>query len=296
MSKSYGMSSSTSYLQKFSKFLALAVVGLSLTVLAGMTLRASAAAPTTRFNFTQAELNAHWGAERIAPSGGYVSKQAFDRSNVVEIGVNSAEANDDVYHRTEGIKTAYAAPDNFSAPGNFGQSVSVDLYLNSDWSNKAVRAGLWTVGDNGNRGTDAINYPFGILEFAHINGYQGFRYGGTDDWVNVAGFKDYGKWVTLKIALDKDTHQYVLSIDGTKVGQTDSPAPSKYLYSVILNQRNFGKDPQGQLSTTSYAVDWQGGVAGSNEACKKDDWRASSATYKNQGQCVRDAARSSDSE
>ena len=293
MSKSYGKNSSTSYLQKFSKFLALAVVGLSLTVLAGMTLRASAAAPTTRFNFTQAELSAHWGAERIAPTGGYVSKQAFDRSNVVEIGVNSDKANDDVYHRTEGIKTAYAAPDNFSAPGNFGQSVSVDLYLNSDWSNKAVRAGLWTVGDNGNGGTDAANYPFGILEFAHINGYEGFRYGGNNNWKNVKGFDGYNKWVNFKIALDTQAHQYVMFVNGEKVGQAKSPTPSTYLYSVILNQRNFGKDPQAGLSKASYAVDWQGGVAASDEACEKDSGRAFSA-YKNQGKCVSEAARSSD--
>ncbi|MDL2363026.1 MAG: hypothetical protein QFB86_01430 [Patescibacteria group bacterium] len=251
---------------KLRKRIAMAVVGLLLLVIVGMTLRANAVSSTTTFNFTQAELNDNWGPERIIPSGGYSSVGPFaGRTNVAEIRIDSFNSATDTYHRTEGIKTKYGATDNFSKPGNLGQSVSVDLYLDPVWGTKAVRAGMWSVGDNGSNGTDAGNYPFGILEFAHVEGYEGFRFAGNNNWVKTRAFEGYGKWVTLNVSLDSTSHKYVYSINGTKVGYANAPKVSTYLYSVILNQRNFGRDPQANLSATSYDVHWHGSAASQTE-------------------------------
>ncbi len=222
------------------------------------------------------------------------------RNNVAEIRINSVHPSSaaaslaDPYYWTEGIKTSKGPADNFSVPGNFGKSVQVDLYLDAAWDGTAVRAGLWTVGDNNAGGTDAGNFPFGIVEFANVSGYKGFRvWDDSIGWKQVPGFTSFGKWVTFNITLDPVADQYQYSINGKQVATSASPAVSKYLYSVLLNQRNFGKDPQAGLSTPSYMVHWQGGIESddSKDQCKNDGWKNStSPKFKNQGDCVSHAA------
>ena len=284
-----------SHIQKFKKQLIIAVAAIFMASFVALTLSASAA-PTT-FSFTQAELNTNWGPERIAPSGGYSSLATFEgRSNVAEIRINSTLAHPtERYYRTEGIKNPKNLADNFAVGGNFGQSVQVDLYLDPAWNNNAVRAGLWTVGDDGANGTDPASYPFGIIEFANVSGHEGFRYYDpiVDGYVNLAGFNasDYGKWVTFNITLNPTTDQYLYSINGVQVASSESPAISTYLHSVILNQRNFGLDLQARLTNNSYTAHWHGGVPkvvlSSKEDCKNNGWKNSELpVFKNQGQCV----------
>ncbi|MDQ3123797.1 MAG: hypothetical protein M3Q14_03895 [bacterium] len=273
----------------------LLALGLVAPMLAAVPVRAAA---VTQFDFTATELSTNWGPERIAPSGGYSSVTYADRSNVAEININSSVANENVYYRTEGIKTSKGEADNFDAPGNFGESVKIDLYLDPAWDSTAVRAGLWTVGDNNAMGTDAANFPFGILEFANVTGYEGFRYFNTTTgtWQQVAGFTSYGNWATLQITLDADANLYRFSINGTEVGTSASPEISTYLYSVMLNQRNFGRDDQAglDLNEVSYTAHWHGGLAPLSdkelkEQCKKNGWKTMSAEgkqFKNQGDCV----------
>ncbi|MBC7708254.1 hypothetical protein H7Y63_03455 [Polaromonas sp.] len=294
------------FVPRFYKRIALAVLAVSLAVVAVTVSHASAVtAPNTRFDFTQAELNTNWGPERIAPSGGFSSVSAFYRNNVVKININSANASTSAsiehpYYWTEGIKTKQGPADNFSVPGNFGTSVSVDLFLDKDWEDTAVRAGLWSVGDNNAGGTNAANYPFGIIEFAHVSGYEGFRYYGSNGWAQVRGFHGYDKWATLTVSLDSVAHKYNLSVNGDVVATTDAPDASEYLYSVILNQRNFGNDPQTGLNEDSYSAHWHGGVVAtaspkSKDDCVKDGWKAYGSTFKNQGQCVSSLVRNSNS-
>ncbi|MDL2341670.1 MAG: hypothetical protein QFB87_01150 [Patescibacteria group bacterium] len=295
------------YRHKFHKRIALAIAALTLILmmLLSVHVTASADTPPTRFDFTQAELTNNWGPERIAPSGSFTSVSAFGRDHVAQISIVSSKAStnaslDNPYYWTEGIKTKPSSADNFDAPGDFGTSVSVDLYLDKAWDNNAVRAGLWTVGNNGSTGTDAANYNFGILEFAHVSGYEGFRYYGPTGWVPVKGFHGYGKWTTLNITLDTENDLYKLSVDGTVVGNTSAPAPSNYLYSVMLNQRNFGKDPQAGLNNVDYSAYWQGGVVSptgpkSKDECTKDGWMKFTGMFKNQGQCVSSTVKNSNS-
>lgn len=262
MAYNYKTGALVPFVQKFYKQMIIVVAGLFIASMAAMTLSASAA-PTT-FDFTAAELTNNWGPDRIMPSGGVTSVSGFQgRNNVAQIGIVSADVSQgDIYYRTEGIKTPKGATaEDFSVGGNFGQSVSVDLYLDSAWDTNAVRAGLWTVGDNGSGGTDATSYPFGIIEFANVAGYEGFRYFNPSiGYVNVPGFTGYGQWVTLNITLNPALDTYSYSINGTTVGTSVAPVLSQQLHSVILNQRNFGLDPQSGLTTNDYNVHWHGGL------------------------------------
>jgi hypothetical protein len=260
---------------------------------------ASVSAATTSLRFTQAELDTNWGPERIAPSGGYSSVATFEgRNDVAKINIDSSKASSDAYYRTEGIKNPKNTADSFAVGGDFGQSVQVDLYLDPVFNTNATRAGLWTLADNGAGGADPVNGPFGIIEFANIAGYEGFRYfDPTVGYKPIAGFNeaDYGKWVTLKITLNPETDQYVYWVNGVQVGASASPTTSTYLHSVMLNHRNFGLDPQIGLTTNSYSVHWHGGVTkailSNKEDCKNNGWKTgalqnNTRTFKNQGDCV----------
>ena len=257
------------FVQKFYKQLIVMVAALFMATTLAMSLNASAA--TTTFDFTADELTNNWGPERIAPSGGFSSLPIFDgRTNVAQIGIDSSLAHPtESYYRTEGIKTEKGLVDNFDTPGNFGDSVSVDLYLDPAWTDTAVRAGLWTVGDNGASGTDPVNFPFGIIEFANVEGYEGFRYynPSIEAFVQLAGFNsaDYGDWVTFNITLDPVANLYRYSINGAEVATSTSPAVSTYLYSVALNHRNFGLNDQAILNENSYTVHWHGGLVAVDE-------------------------------
>jgi hypothetical protein len=286
------------FLQQYYKQLVFALAAIFIASITLVSFSVSAASPL--FSFTQSELDTNWGPERIAPSGGYSSLGSFEgRSNVAKININSTATSPAVYYRTEGIKNPKNTVENFSIGKDFGQSIQVDLYLDPAWDNNAIRAGLWTVGDNNAGGTDAANYPFGIIEFANVGGHEGFRYYDPSvGYVPISGFDQntgYGKWVTLKIALDPMADRYVYSVDGVQVGFSESPAISTYLYSAILNQRNFGLDPQIGLTNNSYSVHWNGGVAkavlSSIDDCKNNGWKTgvienNTRIFRNQGDCV----------
>ena len=286
------------FLQRYYKQLVFTVAAIFIASITLVSFGVSAASPL--FSFTQSELDTNWGPERIAPSGGYSSLVSFEgRSNVAKINITSTSASPEVYYRTEGIKNPQNTADNFALGKNFGQSMQVDLYLDPAWNNNAVRAGLWTVGDNGANGTDAGSYPFGIIEFANVGVHEGFRYyDPSAGYVPIPGFDQntgYGKWVTLKITLDPTADRYVYSVDGAQVGFSESPAVSTYLYSAILNQRNFGLDPQTGLTNADYSAHWNGGVAkavlSSVDDCKNNGWKTgvienNIRTFRNQGDCV----------
>lgn len=292
MTHVYGFGAIYKRLSVFNLFTVSGLFAILLTL--GLFATANAATTASTFKFTQSELDTNWGPDRREPTGGYSSLSAFGRANVAQINIDTSKASfypGDIdtqnYYSIEGIKTPKGPAENFDAGKNFGQAVEVDLYLDPAWTGNAVRAGLWAVGDNGSGGTSAASDPFGIVEFANIDNYTGFRYYTDDGYVEVPGFTGYGKWVTLKVTLNPATQKYTLSVNGALVGSIPSAAHSTYLRNVILNQKNFGTVPQQSLNENNYSVHWSGvlATATSKEQCKNEGWK-SYVAYKNQGDCV----------
>lgn len=208
--------------------------------------------------FTQTELDTNWEADRFFPTGGVTSVTAFERDDVARIDIDSSQTQSGTFQRTEGIKTISAQ--------NFGTVMSVDLYLDSDWDNKAVRAGLWVVGDDGVGARDNF---FGILEFVNLEtstsgvsakgDHKGWRiWSSSAGWTNVDADFTYGEWVTLKIELNTEDKLYHYSVDGIEVGT--APAGEYFIREVFLNSYNYGLDEFPSLSNESYAAHWHVGV------------------------------------
>ncbi len=219
--------------------------------------------------FTQDEIDSKWVADRFFPTDDATSVSAFGRSKVLRIGIDKTQTQAGTFQRTEGIKTPDAAA---NAPaGNFGTEVEIDLYIDSDWQNKAVRAGVWTVGDTGSGARDEL---YGIIEFVNLETcpspdctnfattptHTGFRI-----WDSNIGWSEYlttpfvwDTWVTLRIVLDTTAGEYQYYINDELVGT--AAGGTNYIREVFLNSYNFGADNFPTLSRNSYAAHWHNGV------------------------------------
>lgn len=206
--------------------------------------------------FTQDELDTNWEADRQFPSDGVASVTSFGRDNVARIGIDRDLTENNTFRRTEGIKTLV---------GDFGTAVQVDLFIDPEWQNKAVRAGFWVVGDDGSGGRD--NW-FGILEFVNLEpstsgdsaqgDHEGWRFwDSTNGWTNLSTGFAYGEWVTLRIELDTDAEEYNFFIDGALVGS--GPGGLNFIRELFLNSYNFGLDTFPNLGNDSYAAHWHAG-------------------------------------
>ena len=247
---------------QFSKATALTAM-LALTALVAWSHVALADTPTLLDPFTQTELDTDWEADRYFPTDGVTSVSAFGRDDVARIGVDSSDTQPGTFQRTEGIKTV--------GDQNFGTDVQVDLYVDPDWADKAVRAGFWVVGDDGS-GTARDNW-FGIIEFVNLEtstsgdsattDHEGWRFwDSTNGWTNVATAFTYGEWVTLRIVLDPDAEEYLFYIDDEMIGS--GPAGENFIRELFLNSYNYGLDEFPNLSNDSYAAHWHVGMLPDN--------------------------------
>jgi hypothetical protein len=206
--------------------------------------------------FTQAELDNNWVADRAFPTGGVASVDAFGRTDVAQLTLDETQTAPGIFQRTEGIKKS----------GNFGTAVQADLYVDSDWQNKAVRAGLWVVGDDGAGSWD--NW-FGIVEFvnnedcpeddcenqANINDHEGFRiWDSNTGWTTLNTSFNYDEWYTLTIVLDPVAEQYLYYINNEMVGTAQ--AGENFISDIFLNSYNYGLDSFPTLSSDGYQVHW----------------------------------------
>jgi hypothetical protein len=210
---------------------------------------------------------------------------------VARIGIDSAETHQNTFRRTEGIKTV--------GEQNFGDRVQVDLYVDSDWADKAVRAGFWVVGDDGEGNRDEL---FGIIEFVHLEpstsgesaqgDHEGWRF-----WTSPVGWTDvetpftYGEWHTLEIELRTVEPQYLFYVNGEQIGE--GPGGVNFIRELFLNSYNYGQDEFPNLSNDSYAAHWHVGVEDDEppaEPVVKDDCKQGGFAafgFRNQGQCIR---------
>jgi hypothetical protein len=251
--------------------------------------------------FTATELDENWEADRQFPSGGVESVSAFGRADVARLGIDSDETDPNVFRRTEGIKTV--------GEQNFGTAVEVDLYVDPEWEDTAVRAGFWVVGDNGAGERD--NW-FGIVEFVNLStttsgisaqaNHEGWRY-----WDSIAGWAEvdtpvvYGEWTTLRIELDPVEEEYHYFVDDEQIGTVSGG--QNYIRELFLNSYNYGEDVFEDLGSESYAAHWHAGLAEDEDPiaedpetfwdCMGDNWQQYG--FRNLGQCVRFALTGQDS-
>ncbi len=250
---------------------------------------ATASAASILDPFTPTELANEWVTDRYEPTGGRTSVTAFGRDDVAQLGIDSMDTQPLLFQRTEGIRQV----------DNFGQEVSVDLYIDPDWKNKAVRAGFWVADDDG------TNVPigtlpqgtgwnaFGIIEFinsepcteknfnapaadpgcsnqGNITDHEGFRI-----WDNNNGWKanldtpfTYGTWVTLTIKLNTADMEYNYYIDGNLVGT--ATAGDQFIREVFLNSYNYGADVFPDLNSADYQAHWHNGFEPASLTLEKE--------------------------
>jgi hypothetical protein len=193
-----------------------------------------------------------WSADRTFPSGGADTIAFGGRSNVLNINIDTANASTDPgFYRTEGLKKDVAAND----------SIRADLYVDSSWSTKDVRAGLWGTGQDAGSVTA---YP--IVEFvtAGITGsYTGWRIYNTVDgsWTQLpdVAFNNDG-WNTLETTLDATSGIFVYKINGVAVGTADSNGSSS-IQTITLNSFNDGSNNVAE----NYAANWSNVQTGIND-------------------------------
>lgn len=269
----------------------IAVLAAMLMTLGLMGGAALASHSTTMLEpFTQAELDT-WEADRQFPTGGVSSVTAFGRDDVARIGIDSAATETNTFRRTEGITT----------DGDFEHGVQVDLYVDPDWADTAVRAGFWVVGDDG---ADARDDWFGIIEFVNLEpsefgestegDHEGWRIWDSENgWTDLDTDVTYGEWATLTITLDTDDQEYAFAIDGEEVGS--GPAGEHFIREVFLNSYNYGLDGFPNLDTDSYAAHWHAGLAevDDKDECRDGAWEETG--FRNQGQCIRFVTTGKDS-
>ena len=211
------------------------------------------------------------------------SVSEFGRDDVAHIVIDSSETNSNTFRRTEGIKTVGVQ--------NFGNSVQVDLYVDEDWQDQAVRAGFWVVGDDGAGARDDF---FGIIEFVNLEpstsgasaqgNHEGWRFwDSTNGWTDVPTAFTYGEWATLLIELDSDAEEYNFYVNGELIGS--GPAGDDFIRELFLNSYNYGLDEFPNLDNGDYSAHWHVGIDNpeTKDDCKNGGYEAYG--FKNQGEC-----------
>ena len=210
---------------------------------------ANAATTYTQLPFTPSELSTNWIADRTTPSGGFESKTFGGRNNVLEERIDTTHASPSSgFYRTEGLQRQIPASD----------TVKADLYIDSDWYNKDVRAGLWAVGKDADGAV--ASYP--IVEFIANNGanYTGWRVYNSDNgtWTNTSSAYNPDAWNTLELTHDTANDTFKVLINGTQI--TTTPAISAVnIGAVILNSFNAANND----ASYNYAVRWSDLTIGS---------------------------------
>lgn len=193
----------------------------------------------TAVPLSASELASNWSPDRTTPSGGYESISYAGRNDVLEMRVDTTNASPTTgFYRTEGIQRQIPTSDTLKA----------DLYVDSTWVTKDVRAGLWAVGKSG---ASVTAYP--IVEFVSGlgTGHTGWRTWNGGAWVNTATGYNADAWNTLEITLNKATHQFDIAINGSVI-VSHADGGSDGIGAVILNSFNAANND----SAFNYAAHW----------------------------------------
>jgi len=253
------------------------VAPAALVLLAAGAASGATAVDYTEVPLTQAELDANWGTDRAAPSGGHGSVTFDGRSDVLEVRIDpDLRSTGSSFYYTEGLKRDVPDVD----------AAKIDLYVDPAWLGTGtatapdVRAGFWGVGENAGA---AMSYPIAEFTTAGDGGYVGWRvWDSSTGWVNLPQVPVEAGWTTISVVLDEANDQFDLTIGDD--GATSSALGATSLGSVIVNSYNYGPGSQ------PYDVRWSDFAYGalveltSKEQCKEGGW--ADFGFRNQGQCV----------
>jgi hypothetical protein len=172
-----------------------------------------------------------WATDRSAPSGGY---DIVGDSLTMRVD-NTLASSASGFYRTEGIKTAVPAGIN---------SIKAELFVDSAWASKPIRAGIWG---------DGAGYP--IIEYTNgVAGHTGWRVYDTNIgvWHNIPTTVTLGQWHSLEVAINPATNTYDFYVDSVKVGPSISSSYAN-LGGVIFNNFNSATGN----TTDNYSVQWR---------------------------------------
>ncbi|MBU2876840.1 PEP-CTERM sorting domain-containing protein [Aliiglaciecola lipolytica] len=212
----------------FSKLMKLAVLGSAF-----MTMSSQATLVTKTFD--NGDSLADFSVDRAAPAG----FQIINNELVMSIDGSTFGTGPSAFYDTQGMKID-------TTGSNF---VSVDMYIDSAWSNSERFAGMWGVGKN--NANDISSYP--ILEF------QGP--GVTDPsaglaiwdnaWVDLSTLFNLDEFNTIAYKAANNGVQYF--VNGTMVYSETASGTSSF-GDIILNAKNDGNSFDVRYDNLTYGV------------------------------------------
>jgi len=196
-----------------------------------------------------------WYTDRYAPASFSTLANFQGRSNVLQIGISSA---DNLQNRPSPFQSAFYNTQgrkfDINAAGPF--SLKADLWVDASWrsgQNGLRRTDIW--------GTafDASNAPsaYPILGFSNGGGVGLFR--GYDvvtgAWIDFSTPVQYDAWNTLEIAFDGTNYSY--SVNGVVQATVADGGTTTGLGNVIMQAYNFDSSMPGyDARTADYNVHW----------------------------------------
>lgn len=222
---------------------ALVLLSSSLSGAAPMLLsRSAAAAPGVVYaNSGFGSLNL--APDRTTPSGGYTLS-----SDSLELRVDNTHANtSSTFYQTEGLQSTIPV----------SRSVKAELYVDSSWAGKPIRAGLWSIASS----ATATDLAYPIIEYTTVGdgGFTGWRVFDTINggWTNLPAVNAAtGQWYTLEITYNAATHSYDYYVnDVLVVSKTAADGANAYskLQGIIFNSYNFATGDHAQ----DYSAQWR---------------------------------------
>lgn len=183
-----------------------------------------------------------WSSDRSAPSAGPISIVG----NTLTMGVDNEHANTiSTFYQTEGVQAEFGAP---------VRGIKAELFVDSDWATKPVRAGLWGVGHS--ETSPYTTWP--IAEFTANNGeYTGWRIWNTmaGGWTSVDAPYLEDEWNSVEVSFNPATQNYEFYINDVMV-HTYSAVDDEDVYDVfsgvIFNMYNYASTAE-----NNYSVSWR---------------------------------------
>ncbi|GAB2697275.1 PEP-CTERM sorting domain-containing protein [Aliiglaciecola aliphaticivorans] len=212
----------------FSKLIKIAVLGSAFVTL-------SSQATLVTKTFDNGDSLADFSVDRAAPAG----FQIVSNELVMSIDGSTFGAGASAFYDTQGMKID-------TTGSNF---VSIDMYIDSAWTNSERFAGMWGVGLNDSN--TISSYP--ILEFqgAGVNSPDAGLAIWDNAWVDVVSLFNIDEFNTIAYKAANNGVQYY--VNGTMVYSETASGTSSF-GDIILNAKNDGNSFDVRYDNLTYGV------------------------------------------